>query len=109
MSRIALQRPPTPPLVLCQTPADGWYSLGMVSWKTKTPGGCHAEALSCDVDRFRAGGVAKSGEGGKGGRAETDPSKNPAVGRSGRRRPGQVRSRNCRGVGLWARERRANA
>src|SRR5260370_40101303 len=37
-------------LVLCHASADGWYSLGEVSWKTKIPGGCHGKALSGDVD-----------------------------------------------------------
>jgi hypothetical protein len=42
-------------LVLCHASADGWYSLGVVSGRPKTPGGCHGKALSGDADGVGAG------------------------------------------------------
>src|ERR1035438_2299166 len=83
-------------LVLCQSSADGWYTLGVASWKTKTPGGCHGKALSSDVDGVGASRFAEAGQRGQGGGAETGSSKNPLVGGSIGRRLVEVRPGDCR-------------
>src|ERR1700683_1581231 len=96
-------------LVLCHATAEAWYSLGVVSWKTNKPGGCHGEALPGDVDGAGAGRSAETGKCRQIGCGEVGSSKDPAVGRSGGRRPSQVGCRDRRGAGVRPIQHRTGA
>src|SRR6516162_5452611 len=79
-------------LVLCLLSADGWYTLGLDSWKTNLPGGYHGKALSGDVHHRGTARFAENDFDRQGSGAKVDASPSAVAGGPSRGWAGNVGS-----------------